>query len=227
MARGHQVSTVPEVPLVVDSAAVSGVSKTSAALALLKALGAGADVEKAKASKKLRAGKGKMRGRRHRQRRGPLVVYSTEVDGKDLVQGFRNIAGVETCPVDALNLLQLAPGGHLGRFIVWTSGAIKELDSVYESKKGFSLPSAVVAQSDLTRLINSSEIQSVLNAPKGDAKTKRGAVQKKNPLKNKQVMLRQNPYAATYIKENLGSVKANNGKPAALPAGFTELLNEV
>ena len=91
----------------------------------------------------------------------------------------------------------------------------------------FFLPTAVVAQSDLTRLINSSEIQSVLNAPKGDAKTKRGAVQKKNPLKNKQVMLRQNPYAATYIKENLGSVKANNGKPAALPAGFTELLNEV
>ncbi|KAM7208717.1 Ribosomal protein L4 domain containing protein [Naviculisporaceae sp. PSN 640] len=226
MARGHQVANVPEVPLVVDSQAVKGIAKTKAALELLKALGAGADVEKAKASKKLRAGKGKLRGRRHRQRRGPLIVYSTETDGREFIHGFRNLPGVETCPVDALNLLQLAPGGHLGRFIVWTSAAIKELDSVYESKKGFFLPAPVVAQSDLTRLINSSEIQSVLLAPKGLAKTKRGAVQKKNPLVNKQVMLRQNPYAATFIKEKLGSVKVDDGKPKPLPASFTELHHE-
>jgi len=226
MARGHQVATVPEVPLVIDSAAFGPAVKTSVALGLLKAVGAGADVEKAKASKKLRAGKGKLRGRRHRQRRGPLVVYSTEVDGKDLIKGFRNIPGVETCPVDALNLLQLAPGGHLGRFIVWTSSAIKELDAVYESKKGFFIPSNVVAQSDLTRLINSSEIQSVLNAPKGEARTKRASVQKKNPLKNKQVLLRQNPYAATYAKEGLGSLKATEGRGKAITEAFKQLLNE-
>lgn len=225
MARGHQVSSVPEVPLVVDSAAFSGANKTANALALLKAVGAGADVEKAKASKKLRAGKGKLRGRRHRQRRGPLVVYSAETDGKDLVQGFRNIAGVETSPVDALNLLQLAPGGHLGRFVVWTSAAIKELDAVYESKKGFQLPANVVAQADLTRLINSSEIQSVLRAPKGEAKTKRVNVQKKNPLRNKQVLLRLNPYAATFAKEKLGEIK-EEGKPQRVPATFKTLLQE-
>jgi large subunit ribosomal protein L4e len=226
MARGHQVATVPEVPLVVDSAAFGPTQKTKVALDLLKAVGAGADVEKAKASKKLRAGKGKLRGRRHRQRRGPLVIYSAEADGKDVVKGFRNIPGVETCPVDALNLLQLAPGGHLGRFIVWTSSAIKELDSVYESKKGFFLPSNVVSQSDLTRLINSSEIQSVLNGPKGEARTKRGAVVKKNPLKNKQVLLRQNPYAAAYAKQGLGSQKVDEGKPKKLPEGFKQLHQE-
>jgi large subunit ribosomal protein L4e len=229
MARGHQIANVPEVPLVVDSAAFDGAAyaKTAAALGLLKAVGAGPDIEKVKGSKKLRAGKGKMRGRRHTQRRGPLIVYSPEVDGKELVKGFRNIVGVETCPVDALNLLQLAPGGHLGRFVIWTSAAIKELDSVYESKKGFFIPPNVVSQSDLTRIINSSEIQSVLNGPKGLARTKRGHVQKKNPLKNKQIMLRQNPYASTYAKEGLGSVKASEGKPKALPEGFKVLLNEV
>ncbi|EAQ85963.1 hypothetical protein CHGG_07216 [Chaetomium globosum CBS 148.51] len=229
MARGHQVATVPEVPLVVDSSAVAGeaVAKTAAALALLKAVGAGADVEKVKGSKKVRAGKGKLRGRRHRQRRGPLVVYSAEADGKDLVKGFRNITGVETCPVDALNLLQLAPGGHLGRFIVWTSAAIKELDAVYDSKKGFFLPSSVVAQADLTRLINSSEIQSVLRAPKGDARSKRGAVQKKNPLVNKQVQLRLNPYAKAFAAEKLGEVKAEQGKPQPPTAAFKEQLHEM
>lgn len=187
-----------------------------------------------KKSKKLRAGKGKMRGRRHRQRRGPLIVYNPEVDGKELVAGFRNIAGVDTSSVYALNLLQLAPGGHLGRFIIWTSSAFKALDEIYGSttkpsalKKDFLLPSNLISQADLTRLINSSEIQSVLRGPKGEARTKRGAVQKKNPLRNKQVMLRFNPYAAAFAKQKIGQQKAKEGKPKELPEGFSKLLHEV
>lgn len=210
LARGHQIASVPEVPLVVDSALVaeSAVAKTADAVALLKAVGAGAELEKVKGSKKLRAGKGKLRGRRIRQRRGPLVVYDAETDGKELLNGFRNIPGVETSPVTALNLLQLAPGGHLGRFVIWTSAAFKALDTVYGTttvpsalKKDFLLPSNIVSQADLGRLINSSETQSALNAPKGEKLTRRASVQKKNPLRNKQVMLRLNPYAATFAKK--------------------------
>ena len=210
MARGHQVMTIAEVPLVIDSSVLESgaTAKTAGSLALLNAVGAGADIEKVKASKKLRAGKGKLRGRRHRQRRGPLVVYDPATDGKDLVRGFRNIPGVETCPVTALNLLQLAPGGHLGRFVVWSSAAFKALDEIYGSttepsahKRDFLLPSNVVSQADLARLINSTEIQSSLNAPKGEAVTRRSAVQKKNPLRNKQVMLRLNPYASVFAQE--------------------------
>jgi large subunit ribosomal protein L4e len=211
LARGHQVMTVPEVPLVVDSELfdAASIGRTATALGLLKAVGAGADLERVKGSKKLRAGKGKLRGRRHRQRRGPLVVYDPVVDGKEVVKGFRNIPGVETSPVTSLNLLQLAPGGHLGRFIVWTSAAFKALDEIYGStteasahKRDFLIPSNVVSQADLTRLINSSEIQSSLTAPKGEAITRRSAVQKKNPLRNKQVLLRLNPYAAVFSKES-------------------------
>jgi large subunit ribosomal protein L4e len=211
MARGHQVMEIPEVPLVIDSAvfAEGRLAKTSAAAALLKAVGAGPDLERVKRSKKLRAGKGKMRGRRYRQRRGPLVVYHPEEDGKTSGRAFRNIPGVESSPVTALNLLQLAPGGHLGRFVIWTSAAFKALDQIYGTttepsalKKDFLLPAPLIAQSDLTRLINSTEVQSVLRAPKGDARTRRTTVLKKNPLKNKQVMLRLNPYATVFAKQS-------------------------
>lgn len=137
-----------------------------------------------------------------------MVIYDPEVDGKELVTAFRNVPGVETSSVTALNLLQLAPGGHLGRFVIWTSAAFKSLDTIYGTttqpsalKKDFLLPSNIVSQSDLTRLINSSETQSALNEPKGYAVTRRSAVQKKNPLKNKQVMLRLNPYASVFAKE--------------------------
>ncbi|KAI0471072.1 60S ribosomal protein L4-A [Xylariaceae sp. FL0804] len=234
LARGHQISSVPEVPLVVDSAVFEGGAalKTASALAILNAVGAAADISRAKNSKKLRAGKGKLRGRRHRQRRGPLVIYDPEVDGKELVKGCRNLPGVETCSVYALNLLQLAPGGHLGRFIVWTSSAFKALDTIYgtttkpsELKKDFLLPSNLVSQADLSRLINSSEIQSVLRAPKGGRVTKRASVQK-NPLRNKQVMLRFNPYHSAFVKEKLGEQKKEGGKPKKTPEAFLSIVKE-
>jgi len=233
-ARGHRVAKVPEVPLVIESKAFgSTFTKTKAAIALLQAVGAGEDLVKVQKSKKLRAGKGKLRNRRFRQRRGPLVVYNPETDGKELVKAFRNVPGVETSSVFSLNLLQLAPGGHLGRFVVWTSSAFEALDTVYGTtttpsalKKDFLLPTLSVANADITRLINSSEIQSVLRAPKGEAKTKRVNVQKKNPLRNKQVMLRLNPYAAAYSKQKLGQQKVEAGKPTRAAASFEQVLKE-
>lgn len=235
LARGHRISTVPEVPLVIDSKTFEGAAivKTSAAVSLLKAIGAGADVVKVQKSRKLRAGKGKMRGRRYRQRRGPLVVYNPDIDGKELVRAFRNIPGVETSSVFALNLLQLAPGGHLGRFVIWTSSAFAALDDIYGSttvpsalKKDFLLPANIVSNADVTRLINSSEVQSVLKEPKGYARTKRSSVQKKNPLRNKQVLLRLNPYASAFSKEKLGQMSIEKEKPKGAGEGFTKLLAE-
>jgi large subunit ribosomal protein L4e len=235
LARGHQISTVPEVPLVISSKAFEGaaVAKTSAALKLLKAVGAGPDVDKVYGSRKLRAGKGKLRGRRHRQRRGPLVVYNPDEDGKELVHAFRNIPGVETSSVFSLNLLQLAPGGHLGRFIIWTSSAFAALDEIYGStttpsalKKDFLLPSNVVHNADISRLINSSEVQAVLRGPKGGPLTKRASVQKKNPLKNKQVLLRLNPYAKAFSEKKLGSEKLDQGEPKRAAESFANVLHE-
>ena len=133
LARGHRIEQVQEVPLVVSSSA-EALTKTKEAIELLKSLGAHADVEKVTNSRKVRAGKGKMRNRRHRQRRGPLVVYGKD-DG--LTRAFKNIPGVECSRVDALNLLQLAPGGHVGRFVIWTESAMSQLDEVYAAKTGY------------------------------------------------------------------------------------------
>lgn len=127
LARGHRIEEIEEVPLVVSSA-VESFAKTKEAVALLKSLKAYSDVVKVSNSRKLRAGKGKMRNRRHRQRRGPLVVYNED---KGIVKAFRNLPGVELVNVRRLNLLQLAPGGHLGRFVIWTEGAFALLDEVF------------------------------------------------------------------------------------------------
>ena len=195
MARGHKIDAVPEVPLVVSDAA-EALGKTSAALALLRSVGAYSDVAKVKASKLLHKGKGKMRNRRYTQRRGPLVVYANDAG---IVHAFRNIPGVELAHVSRLNLLQLAPGGHMGRFCIWTASAFGQLDSIFgthsllsEQKKGFKVPRGVMANADLSRIINSDEIQSIVKAPKDHHAR---APLKKNPLRNLGAMLKLNPYA--------------------------------
>lgn len=162
-----------------------------------------------------------------------MIVYSPDEDGKELVRAFRNIPGVETSSVYALNLLQLAPGGHLGRFIVWTSAAFEALDTIYGStttpsalKKDFLLPSNLVTNADIGRLINSSEVQAVVRPAKGGARTKRAGVQKKNPLKNKQVLLRLNPYAKAFSEKKLGQEKLKVGKPERAAESFSKILHE-
>ncbi|CAA0836463.1 60S ribosomal protein L4-1 [Striga hermonthica] len=195
-ARGHRIEEVPELPLVVSDAAEAA-EKTSAAVKILKQVGAFPDAEKAKNSHSIRPGKGKMRNRRYISRKGPLVVYGTE--GAKLVNAFRNIPGVELAHVSRLNLLKLAPGGHLGRFIIWTKSAFEKLDEIYgtfdkpsEKKKGYVLPRTKMVNADLARIINSDEVQSVVKPIKKE--TKRAPL-KKNPLKNLNVMLKLNPYA--------------------------------
>ena len=115
MARDHWIESVPELPLVIDDSAES-IEKISAAIDILKQVGAYPDAEKAKDSHAIRPGKGKMRNRRYISRKGPLIVYGME--GAKLVKAFRNIPGVEVANVDRLNLLKLAPDGHLGRFVI-------------------------------------------------------------------------------------------------------------
>merc|ERR1712146_78296 len=159
--------------------------------------GAAEDVEKAKNSKSLRCGRGKLRAnRRYTQRRGPLFVFSDATSG--VQKAFRNLPGVDTCNVSRLNLLQLAPGGHIGRLIVFTKDAFEQLDSIFGTyrqratqKGGFQLGRNMMSCADLARVINSDQIQSKLRAMK--VNTDFSSKGKKNPLKNKTMMQILNP----------------------------------
>jgi len=133
------------------------------------------DVVRVKTTRTIRAGKGKWRNRRYVQRKGPLLIH----DGVLSIRyAFRNLPGVEICDVSRLNLLQLAPGGHLGRFCIWTESAFKKIDKIYGSfkrpgKKGFNLPTAVLSNADIGRIINSDEIQSVIRPKKRNIRRRR------------------------------------------------------
>ena len=210
MARGHQISEVPEVPLVLEDA-IESVAKTSAAQDLLAAVGGLDDVTKAANSKQIRAGKGKMRNRRYVMRRGPLVIYSKN-DG--IENGFRNLPGVELCCVERLNLLQLAPGGHMGRFCVWSKSAIEQLDVIY-GEDGKRIPASSMSNADLSRIINSDEVQSVVNPIKAGQVAR---APKRNAIKSVEALAALDPYAAMARKAEARAQEARAGKKASLLA---------
>lgn len=212
MARGHRIDDVSELPLVVSDG-VESIQKTKDAVALLNNLGCKTELRKVIESKQIRAGKGKMRNRRYVMRKGPLVVYAQD---SGITRAFRNIPGVDLASVDRLNLLQLAPGGNFGRFVIWTEGAFKKLNEIYGTsnadaplKKGYRIPRALIANADITRIINSTEVQSVLRPKKTAPKT---FGRKKNPLKNTQVM----------AKLNVGYLDEKAKRKAANTAGTPE-----
>jgi len=217
MSRGHKVETVAEIPLVVDNKSIEAIDKTSKAVTLLKALGAYDDVEKVKASTQVRRGKGKMRNRRYTQRRGPLIVYN---DKGPFAKAFRNLPGVEVAAVSRLNLLQLAPGGHLGRFIIWTRDAFEKLDSIFgtykrvaSEKSGYRLPRPMLTNPDLGRIINSDEVQSQV---RDKIVARKVFTKHKNPFENLGAMIKLNPYAKTIRRRELIAKETRSKKKAEL-----------
>ena len=132
LARGHRIENVNEIPLVIDSLSVN---KTSSLLSILIKLGAEAELRRCAESKKLRSGKGKYRNRRYVIRKGPLIVYNDDENDQKVVKAARNIVGVDVCNVHRLNLLKLAPGGTLGRFVIWTQSAFRALNDVFGTYK--------------------------------------------------------------------------------------------
>ncbi|XP_017889387.1 60S ribosomal protein L4 [Ceratina calcarata] len=195
-SKGHMIQEVPEFPLVVSDK-IQEYNKTKQAVIFLRRMKAWNDIQKVYKSQRFRAGKGKMRNRRRIQRRGPLIVYNQD---QGIRKAFRNIPGVDLMNINKMNLLKLAPGGHVGRFVIWTKSAFDKLDALYgtwrkesQLKADYNLPFPKMANTDLSRLLKAEEIRKVLRAPK---KKVVRSVKKLNPLTNTRAMLRLNPYAA-------------------------------
>ena len=126
--RGHHISEIEQVPLVVSDDLAS-ISKTSETREVFKKLGVYEDIIKAKNSKKIKAGRGKTRGRKYRVAKGPLIVVSED---KGIKLGARNHAGVDVVQVKNINAELLAPGTHPGRFTVFTKSAVEELGGLFQ-----------------------------------------------------------------------------------------------
>ncbi|QLC49276.1 50S ribosomal protein L4 [Methanolobus zinderi] len=126
MGRGHRFDA--QLPLVAENA-LEDLEKTKDVVSFLQAAGVYDDVLRAKDGRNVRAGRGKLRGRRFKNRKSVLIVAARD---SALFRSARNLAGVDVISVDSLNTEILAPGTHAGRLTVWTESAIAALEGMFE-----------------------------------------------------------------------------------------------
>lgn len=123
--RGHRFDASTFPIIVVDE--MESIQKTREVKKVLEVLGVWKDVERSREGRKIRAGRGKLRGRKYKQPVGPLIVVSGE---SGIMKGARNLPGVDVVTVDELSVAKLAPGGVAGRLTIWSEKAIEKLKSL-------------------------------------------------------------------------------------------------
>lgn len=120
-ARGHKLDGV-SVPIIAENA-VEGLKKAKDVESFLQALKLTAELERA-AQRKIRAGRGKMRGRKYRTKKSVIFIIAED---NGLGKAAKNLLGVDVTQLQSLTVENLAPGGTAGRLAVWSEGAIKKL----------------------------------------------------------------------------------------------------
>ena len=119
--RGHLIPS--NYPFILDDKFES-INKTNEIVDTFKRLGLENELERVK-EKKIRAGKGKSRGRKYLKKKGPLIVVSKT---DKLSRAAANIPGIDVVEVKSLNAELLAPGAKAGRMVLWTNAAINILE---------------------------------------------------------------------------------------------------
>ncbi len=119
--RNHRFDC--QLPIVAEDG-IQSFKKTSEVESFLRDIGLDEELERAR-HKKVRSGKGKMRGRRYKRKKSILIVFDED---QGIKKSTRNIPGVEAVKVDDLNSEILSPGAHGSRLTVYTESAIKRID---------------------------------------------------------------------------------------------------
>eukprot|EP00477_Mikrocytos_mackini_P000555 GAHX01000593.1.p1 GENE.GAHX01000593.1~~GAHX01000593.1.p1 ORF type:complete len:326 (-),score=43.84 GAHX01000593.1:26-1003(-) len=172
-SKGHILPEGTSLPLIVkddvlEKAVIAG---RKGSIQLLKEIGLGTELNRCKDSKKMNKGRSKLRNRKYRTCRGPLIIHhfkksGGKVSSKTIKSVLGGLTGIEVMSAIKLNLLMLAPGGEVGRLIVWSESAFNEVKHMFD---------AMVDKSKLNNFesnkgLNDNDIKSILeneNVKKG------------------------------------------------------------
>ncbi|AKB79708.1 LSU ribosomal protein L1e (L4p) [Methanosarcina horonobensis HB-1 = JCM 15518] len=124
--RGHIFEA--ELPIVAVND-LENLERTKQVIEFLEAAGLYEDVLRAKYGRHIRAGRGKLRGRKYKHKKSVLIVAG---ETSPILKAARNLPGVDVVTVDSLNAELLAPGTHAGRLTVWTESAIGKLEGAFQ-----------------------------------------------------------------------------------------------
>jgi len=120
--RGHQFDEKVTLPIIIDDE-FEKMKKTKEVIEVLEKIGIYSDVLRSANGRHIRAGRGKMRGRRYRTPKSLLIVSTKEA----IQRSSDNLSGVDIAQPQHLNIEHLAPGGIAGRLTIFTKSALTKL----------------------------------------------------------------------------------------------------
>lgn len=113
---------------------LENLSTTKDVKAFLIKSGLWANVVRAQERIRIRAGKGKMRGRRYIEPKSLLFIISSP--NTPIAKAVRNLPGVDYITPYTMNILDLAPGGQPGRLSIITLKALELIAQRYRVERG-------------------------------------------------------------------------------------------
>jgi len=131
-ARGHAFRDGVSLPIVMEEAFESIAKEAKGdkqspikrGAMLLDKLGIYSDITRADDGTRIRAGRGKLRGRRYRTPKSILIIVANK---EGVAPCFRNMPGVDVVSLREMGVEHLAPGGQPGRLTVISESAVKAL----------------------------------------------------------------------------------------------------
>lgn len=122
-SRGHIFREDISLPIVVVDE-IENINKTKEGIEILKKLGVYEDVLRA-SKRKIRAGKGKSRGRKYKSKKSVLVIVKNK---ENVLKALENLPGVDIVTPSELNAEILAPGAKPGRLTIISRSALNEIE---------------------------------------------------------------------------------------------------
>jgi large subunit ribosomal protein L4e len=120
--RGHVIDKIKTLPLIVKDD-IESIKKTKDVEKLFLSLGLDGELKRLD-KRKVRAGKGKMRGRKYKEKIGPLIIVDKD---KHIKRACENLTGVDVLNVKNISVEYLAPGSLPGRLTIWSKSSIEKL----------------------------------------------------------------------------------------------------
>jgi len=120
--RGHNFDDKITLPIIIDDK-FGNSKKTKEVIEILEKIGIYDDILRATNGRHIRAGRGKMRGRKYKTPKSILIVSTRE----KIYKSSRNLTGIDVVEPKNLNIEHLAPGGIAGRLTIITKSDLKKI----------------------------------------------------------------------------------------------------
>jgi len=121
--RGHRLNANTEYPIVLSDE-IEGLNRAADLRVTLEKLGLGDELGRIDHGRKTRSGKAALRGRVKRTPTGPLMIVAED---RGIGRAAGGLGGVEWRRAQDLSVMDLAPGGHVGRLAIWSKSSLEHL----------------------------------------------------------------------------------------------------